>query len=41
MALTSLADAAPTFEVIFAADRSAEEGRSVALDEIREDRGDG
>jgi predicted dehydrogenase len=41
MALTSLADAAPTFEVIFAADRSAELGRSVALDEIREDRADG
>ena len=41
MALTSLADAVPTFEVIFAADRSAEEGRTVQLDEIHGDRGDG
>jgi UDP-N-acetyl-2-amino-2-deoxyglucuronate dehydrogenase len=40
MALTSLADAVPTFEVIFAADRSAEEGRPVRLEEIREERGD-
>jgi predicted dehydrogenase len=39
MALTSLADAVPTFEVIFAADRSAEQGRSVQVAEIREDRG--
>jgi predicted dehydrogenase len=40
MALTSLTDAIPTFEVIFAADRSAEEGRTVWLDEIREVRAD-
>ena len=41
MELTSLADAVPTFEVIFAADLSAEEGRPVQLNEIRAERGDG
>ena len=35
MALTSLADAVPTFEAVFAADRSAELGRPVRMDEIR------
>jgi predicted dehydrogenase len=35
MALTSLADAVPTFEVIFAADRSAETGRPVRVAEVR------
>jgi predicted dehydrogenase len=34
MRLTSLADAARTFEVVFAADRSAEEGRTVRLSEL-------
>jgi predicted dehydrogenase len=35
MPLTSLADAVPTFEIIFAADRSAELGRPVKLEELR------
>jgi UDP-N-acetyl-2-amino-2-deoxyglucuronate dehydrogenase len=35
MALTSLADAVPTFEVVFAADRSAELGRPVQIEEVR------
>ncbi|MCC7010358.1 MAG: Gfo/Idh/MocA family oxidoreductase [Acidobacteria bacterium] len=35
MPLTSLADSIKTFEVIFAADRSAEERRPVRLDEVR------
>ena len=35
MALTSLSDAVPTFEVVFAADLSAESGRPVRMDEIR------
>jgi predicted dehydrogenase len=35
MPLTSLADAVPTFEVVFAADRSAELGRPVRMDEVR------
>jgi predicted dehydrogenase len=35
MARTSLADAVQTFEVVFAADRSAAEGRPVAMSEIR------
>ncbi len=34
MALTSLADAVRTFEVVFAADRSAELGRPVSMSEI-------
>ena len=34
MALTSLADAVRTFEVVFAADRSAELGRPVPMSEI-------
>ena len=34
MALTSLADAVRTFEVVFAADRSAAEGRTVQLAEL-------
>jgi predicted dehydrogenase len=34
MRLTSLADAAKTFEVVFAADRSAAEGRTVRLSEL-------
>jgi len=34
MALTSLADAARTFEVVFAADRSAELGRPVRMSEV-------
>jgi predicted dehydrogenase len=34
MALTSLADAVRTFEVVFAADRSVELGRAVAMSEI-------
>jgi len=34
MRLTSLADAAKTFEVVFAADRSAAEGRTVQLSEL-------
>jgi predicted dehydrogenase len=35
MPLSSLADAIRTFEVIFAADRSVEEGRPVRLEEVR------
>lgn len=35
MARTSLADAVQTFEVVFAADRSAAEGRTVAMRELR------
>lgn len=35
MELTSLADAVPTFEVIFAADRSADESRPVLMSEVR------
>jgi hypothetical protein len=34
MPLTSLADAVPTFEIIFAADRSAELGRPVKIEEL-------
>jgi predicted dehydrogenase len=35
MPLTSLWDAVPAFEVVFAADRSAELGRPVAMSEIQ------
>lgn len=35
MERTSLADAVQTFEVVFAADRSANEGRTVAMSELR------
>jgi hypothetical protein len=34
MGLTSLSDSARTFEVVFAADRSAELGRPVLMSEI-------